>query len=40
MGKADIDDALLGGVTPDGSDEIRRLEQENQELNRANEIPK
>jgi transposase len=38
--QADIDDLLIGGVTSDGSDEIRRLEQENRELKRANEILK
>jgi len=38
--QADIDDGLIGGVTSDGSDEIRRLEQENRELKRANEILK
>ena len=38
--QADIDDGLRGGVTSDGSDEIRRLEQENRELKRANEILK
>jgi transposase len=38
--QADIHDGLIGGVTSDGSDEIRRLEQENRELKRANEILK
>ncbi len=38
--QADIDDGLIGGVTSDGSDEILRLEQENRELKRANEILK
>ena len=38
--QADIDDGLIGGVTSDGSEEIRRLEQENRELKRANEILK
>ena len=36
--QADIDDGLIGGVSSDGSEEIRRLEQENRELKRANEI--
>ena len=40
MRQADIDDGLIGGVTSDGFDEIRRLEQENRELKRANEIIK
>ena len=38
--QADIDDRLIGGVTSDDSGEIRRLEQENRELKRANEILK
>ena len=38
--QADIDDGLIGGVTSDGSEEIRRLGQENRELKRANEILK
>lgn len=38
--QADIDDGLVGGVTSDGSDHIRRLEQEDRELKRANEILK
>ena len=38
VGRADIDDGLTGGVTSDGVAEIRRLEQENRELKRANEI--
>ena len=38
--QAEIDDGLRGVVTSDGSDEIRRLEQENRELKRANEILK
>ena len=38
VGQADIDDGLTGGVTSDGVAEIRRLEQENRELKRANEI--
>jgi len=36
--QADIDDGLVGGVTSDGAEELRRLEQENRELKRANEI--
>ena len=35
---ADIDDGLRDGVTSDGGAEIKRLEQENRELTRANEI--
>ena len=38
--QADIDDGLRGGVTSDGVAEIQRLEQENRELKRANEILK
>ncbi len=38
--QADIDDGLVGGVTSDGAEEIRRLEQENRELKSANEILK
>ena len=38
--QADVDDGHIGGVNSDGSDEIRRLEQENCELKRANEILK
>ena len=36
--QADIDDGLRGGVTSDGVAEIQRLERENRELKRANEI--
>jgi transposase len=36
--QADIDDGLVGGVTSDGAEKLRRLEQENRELKRANEI--
>ena len=36
--QSDIDDGLVGGFTSDGAEEIRRLEQENRELKRANEI--
>ena len=36
--RADIDDGVVGGVTSDGEAEIRRLEQENRGLKRANEI--
>ena len=38
--QVDIDDGLMGGVTSDGSDEIRRLEQENREFKSANEMLK
>ena len=38
VGQADIDDGLVGGVTSDSAEEIRRLEQENPALKRANEI--
>ena len=38
--RVDMEDELLGGVTSDGSGEIRRLESDNRELNRANEILK
>ena len=38
--QADVDDGLIGGVTSDGAEEIRHLEQENRELKRANEILK
>ena len=38
--QADIDDGLRGGVTSDGVAESQRLEQENRELKRANEILK
>ena len=38
--QADIDDGVAEGVTSDGQAEIRRLEQENRELTRANEILK
>ena len=31
--QADIDDGLIGGVTSDGSEEIRRLKQEDQVSN-------
>ena len=36
----DIDDALTNGVRSDRREEIRRLKQENCDLNRANEILK
>jgi len=36
--QTDIDDGLVGGVTSDGAEEMRRLQQENRELKRANEI--
>lgn len=36
--QADIDDGLIGGVTSDGSDEIRCLEQKNRELKCVQEI--
>ena len=38
--QADNDEGLIGGVTSDGSDEIRSLEQENREPKCANEILK
>jgi transposase len=38
--QADIDDGLRGGVTSDGVAEVQRLEQENRELKRANDILK
>ena len=38
MRQEDIDDGFVGGVTSDGATEIRRLEQENCELNSSNEI--
>ena len=38
--QADIDDGLAGGVISEGADEICRLEQENLETKRANEILK
>ena len=38
MRQADIDDGLRGGVTLEGVAEIQRLEQQNRELKRANEI--
>lgn len=37
---ADIDDRLTGGTTSGGQAGIRRLRQENDESNRANEILK
>ena len=40
MRQVDIDYGLIGGITSDGPDEIRRLEQENLELKRANEVLK
>lgn len=36
--QADIDDGVRPGVTTDDNAKIRRLEQENRELRRANEI--
>ena len=38
--QADIDDGVKKGVSSDSAAEIRRLEQENRELKRANEILK
>jgi transposase len=38
--QADIDDGAKPGVTSVDADRIRRLEQENRELRRANEILK
>ena len=38
--QADIDDGVKQGVSSDSAAEIRRLEQENRELKRANEILK
>lgn len=40
MKQADIDARLTGGTTSGGQAGIRRLRQENHELNRANEILK
>jgi len=36
--QADIDEGVKTGVASDGLAEIRKLEQENRELKRANEI--
>ncbi len=40
MKQADIDDGLAAGTTSEDAEKIRRLEQENRELRRANEILK
>ena len=38
--QADIDDGHVGGLTTDGSERLKALEQENRELRRANSILK
>jgi transposase len=38
--QADIDDGLAAGTTSEDAEKIKRLEQENRELRRANEILK
>ena len=38
VAQADIDEGVRAGTTTDDADRIKRLEQENRELRRANEI--
>lgn len=40
VNQADIDDGVRSGTTSEDADRIKRLEQENRELRRANEILK